>query len=73
MMQQKRVRLLFTPPSIIEGLLALEGAVYVLKKLDDIIYAGGLLAKAAGEKLAIMTRLSPICKTKPLKVKLCQF
>jgi len=62
MMQQKRVRLLFTPPSIVEGLLTLDGAVDVIEKLDDIVYAGGPLEKSAGDKLATMTRLSPICK-----------
>ncbi|CAG8970858.1 hypothetical protein HYALB_00000836 [Hymenoscyphus albidus] len=60
MMQQKRVRLLFTPPSIVEGMLALDGAIELIQKLDDIVYAGGPLSKAAGEHLAKLTRLSPI-------------
>lgn len=61
MMMQKRVRLLFTPPSIVEGLLTLDGAVEVIKKLDDVVYAGGPLEKSAGDKLSLLTRLFPIC------------
>lgn len=58
----KQVRLLFTPPSIVEGLLVLDGAIEIIKKLDDIVYAGGPLEKSAGDKLSLMTRVSPICK-----------
>jgi len=51
----------FTRPSPVEGMLTLDGAVDVLKKLDDIVYAGGPLKKSAGDRLALMTRLSPVC------------
>ena len=62
---QKRVRLLFTPPYIVEGMLALAGAVEVIKGLDDIVYAGGPLGKSAGDQRANLTRVSPICKEYP--------
>lgn len=62
MMMRKKVRLLYSPPSIIEALLSLPGAVDMIKKLDDIVYAGGPLEKTAGDKLSKLTRVSPICK-----------
>lgn len=40
----------------------LDGAVDIIKRLDDIVYAGGPLQKTAGEQLANLTRLSTICK-----------
>ncbi|PQE06777.1 nrps-like enzyme protein [Rutstroemia sp. NJR-2017a BBW] len=62
MLRQKRVRLLFAPPSIIEGMLTLDGAIEIIQKLDDIIYAGGPLNKFAGDQLSKLTRISAICE-----------
>jgi len=42
MMMQKRVQVLFSPPSLLEGMVLLDGAADIIKKLDHIIYCGGV-------------------------------
>lgn len=52
MMKEKKVRLLFSPPSLLEGMLTLDGALDLFKELDDLIYAGGPLENSAGGQLS---------------------
>ena len=61
-LQQRKVRLLYAPPSLIESLVDVPGGMDTIKQIDVIIYAGEPLAKHVGDELVKHTRVSTICK-----------
>lgn len=56
-MQDVKVRALFTPPTILEDLLQEDGAMKKAATLDFALFAGGPLAKSAGDKLIKATEV----------------
>ena len=60
-MERHPLRILHSPPSIIETLSRIPEALPLLRKLEHIIYAGGPLEKGCGDLLVQSTKLSTIC------------
>ncbi|KAI9702666.1 MAG: putative secondary metabolism biosynthetic enzyme [Bogoriella megaspora] len=59
-MKQTRLRVLYAPPSIIENLVQMPGAMDLVKRIEHVIYAGGPLGKSCGDTLSEYTKLSSI-------------
>ena len=59
-MQHQRLRGLYLPPSIAEALLQESGGVENFQNLDFLCYAGGPLAKAAGDEISKVTDICQI-------------
>ena len=59
----KRPRALYCPPSIIEMVSQVPGGMAALKTCDTIIYGGGPLADSCGDQLKQDVHLGIICES----------
>lgn len=58
----KDLKVLYTPPSIIEGIFNLEGGVDSLCNVRTIMFAGGPLSPDCGNALSKNVKLTTLCK-----------
>lgn len=60
--EYRKVKALYSPPSIIEMISQLPGGFESLCACEYIIYAGGPLSSACGDRLTQNVTLSTVCK-----------
>ena len=58
---QKQPRVLYLPPSIIEGLCQIPSSLESMKNAESVLFTGGPLARPVGDMLSQHVKLSSSC------------